>query len=381
MPRVLILSAGDGHAALAAARALVASGHEVGVGGTGGGPWASRAVSRRHDVPPPEQGRDEFLRALGSAVAAGGYDVVFGAGDDWMAALALWREELDVVVGHPRARAVLASLDKYAIAEFGREAGLCVPRTVLARPGASEPWPDGGVVKSRRHWVPGRSAEGGRLEAELAVDAAGIERLTARIVAAGGEAVVQEVVEGRLMSVVVFVVDGEILLRLQQVASGTWPFPAGVTTRAETVSLDEDLVDGVGRLLRALEWSGVMQVEFVLPDAAPPVLIDLNGRFYGSMALAAAAGLDFATASVDLALHRRAPAAADASPGVRYQWLEGDLRRAVRERRGGLVADLLATAGASRGATGPVGIRTELGPAWQRCRRVVGEAPRRVIHR
>lgn len=380
MARVLILSAGDGHGALAAARPLVRAGHVVGIGGPPSAPWRSRAFASRTEVPPPELGRDPFLRALSSAVASHGFDVVFGAGDDWMAGLAAWRDELDLVVGHPAEEAVQRSLDKVEVGLLGKAAGLAVPRT---QSGHIDPasWPDGAVVKCRRHWIPGRPTRDGRVEAAVAPDAAAVDALTSRVVDAGGEPVAQEIVTGRLMSLVLFAADGSTPLRLQQVASGTWPTPAGVTARAETVAVDDDLAQRAGRLLVALGWSGLMQLEFVIPERGAPVLIDLNGRFYGSMALAVAAGVDFAGAATDLALRSVAPRPLDAPPGFRYQWLEGDLRRALHERQGGVLRDVVDTLRSTAGAAKPVGIRGDSGPALHRARRVAVTAARRMARR
>lgn len=380
MARVLILSAGDGHGALAAARSLARAGHVVGIGGPRSAPWRSRAVSLHADVPSPELGRDRFLRALRAAVAAGHYEVVFGAGDDWMAGLAAWRDELDLVVGHPPEEAVQRSLDKVEVGRLGEAAGFHVPRTECGNIDPAS-WPAGAVVKSRRHWIPGRPTGDGRVEAAVAGDARAVEVLAGRVVAAGGEAVAQEIVTGRLMSLVLFVVDGSALLRLQQIASGTWPTPAGVTARAETMAIDEELARRATHLLTELRWSGLMQLEFVVPEGGPPVLIDLNGRFYGSMALAAWAGVDFASASTALALRGVAPQAIDARAGVRYQWLEGDLRRAVRERRGGLLRDVADTIRSMPGAAKPVGVRVDAGPALDRARHVAVTAARRVAGR
>src|SRR5439155_5022393 len=47
------------------------------------------------------------------------------------------------------------------------------------------------------------------------------------------------------------------------------------------------------RLLTALEWHGPALVEFRDDDVHPPWLIEVNGRFWGSLALAIAAGVDF----------------------------------------------------------------------------------------
>jgi predicted ATP-grasp superfamily ATP-dependent carboligase len=49
---------------------------------------------------------------------------------------------------------------------------------------------------------------------------------------------------------------------------------------------------GVARLLADLGWSGVANVQFVRAPGGRPRLIDLNGRLYGSLALAYATGVN-----------------------------------------------------------------------------------------
>ena len=75
-----------------------------------------------------------------------------------------------------------------------------------------------------------------------------------------------------------------------------------------------------------------------------PRLIDLNGRFYGSLSLAVAAGANLPAVWADLAMGRPPQAPVRAVPGVRYHWGTADVRRAARERRGGLMRDLAGTA-------------------------------------
>lgn len=63
------------------------------------------------------------------------------------------------------------------------------------------------------------------------------------------------------------------------------------------------------------------------------------------------------------ALGEPVPHLADGRPGVRYQWLGGDLRRAAHERRGGVVRDVVGSLLWSAGARHSiVGLR-DPGPA------------------
>jgi predicted ATP-grasp superfamily ATP-dependent carboligase len=92
----------------------------------------------------------------------------------------------------------------------------------------------------------------------------------------------------------------------------------------------------VGALLVELGWFGLVQLQFIEPPDGAPQLIDFNGRFYGSMALALAAGVNLPALWASVATGGRVPPRTDGRPGVRYQHLEGDLQAARAERRGGL---------------------------------------------
>lgn len=109
----LIVTVGRARGALAAARSLDRAGWTVGVGTPDGGGMvgASRACSRRHLVPRPRGDGSDFVAGVQRAVAAGGYDVVFGGGDDWMAALSTYRERIPAAVAHPPSQVVEQALD------------------------------------------------------------------------------------------------------------------------------------------------------------------------------------------------------------------------------------------------------------------------------
>jgi protein-tyrosine-phosphatase/predicted ATP-grasp superfamily ATP-dependent carboligase len=72
------------------------------------------------------------------------------------------------------------------------------------------------------------------------------------------------------------------------------PLIGGGSSYRKSVSLDPRLLAATERLMDALKYTGVAMVEFKV-DAPNGkwVLIEINGRFWGSLPLAIAAGLDF----------------------------------------------------------------------------------------
>jgi hypothetical protein len=103
-------------------------------------------------------------------------------------------------------------------------------------------------------------------------------------------------------------------------------------------------------------------LQFLVAADGVPRLIDLNGRFYGSLALAVRAGANLPAVWAALATGRDVEPVT-ARSGVRYSWWEGDLRRAMLDRRGGLVRDLAGTLGAGVGAVHSIGRWRDPAPA------------------
>src|SRR5690606_33735267 len=139
-----------------------------------------------------------FVDAVTAAVADGGYDLVVGTGDDWMAGLAHAAADLPVPVGTPPAGVVNAALDKLVLVEAGRAAGLAALETRV---------PDGDVdprdvplpvvVKSRTHWRPGVTRTH-RVEARVCRHPDELAGQLAKLRVHGEEPLLQRPVEGRL---------------------------------------------------------------------------------------------------------------------------------------------------------------------------------------
>src|SRR4051794_10227061 len=324
--RALIVSEGRSRAALAGARALGRAGWDVGSGTPDGGGLvdASRFVGRSHRVPLPERDLDAFLDGVARAVGDGGYEVVFGSGDAEILALSLGRDGLGASVGYGPHESLLRAIDKLELAAAAGRAGLAAPWTVPADQASLAEVAGPVVMKARLHWEPGMRDAPSRITPTVEPGAPQAARRAREIRESGGEPVLQEVLSGELLSVTVLAdARGAIVAAEQQIATHTWPPDVGGGTRAVTLGPDRDLLAGVGRLLADLGWVGLAQVQFLRAAGGPARVIDLNGRFYGSMSLAVASGPNFPDLWARLATGRALGRVPSARAGVRFQWLEG----------------------------------------------------------
>ena len=378
--RALIVEDGLSRGALAAARALALDGWQVGVASPlrGGLAGSSKSVSRRHVVPPLSEGLDAFVDATNAALRAGGYELVFGAGDAELLALSLRRSDLEAVVPHAEHDVVLRALDKLELARAAERAGMATPVTVEATSDAIGSWGRPAIVKSRLHAMPWHDGSTSRIEVGYGAAELQTKQRVEAVVAAGGQPLLQDFVEGRLMAFTAVVGwDGEVVAEVKQHAGAVWPPGEGASVRAETVAVDEDLSAKVRALLTELGWFGLAELQFQVPRGGEPHLVDLNGRFYGSMSLATAAGVNLPAVWARVATGRPVKRGQRARPGVRYHWLEGDLRRARVERHGGAGRDFAGSLRYTRGATHSIWDPADRGPAiW-----FVRELGRRLVRK
>jgi predicted ATP-grasp superfamily ATP-dependent carboligase len=296
------------------------------------GLW-SRHASARALVPEPEGDPDGFLEAIGTLAERHGPLVIYPGEDDAVNLLVEARERLPerAIVPYPGQEALAAVRDKRRLAELASESGLMTPRTLitgLAGQLAAGELPDGAVVKTAQ---PGRA-----FHEPVVAGSAEEVRVALAAAPADEELLLQERVAGPLMALAVVVGrDGALVRRFQQVASRVWPEPAGPSRRATSVEPDEELAEAARSMLAAAGFWGLAQLQFIA-TADGPRLIDVNTRYYGSMALALAAGVSLPAAWHDVALNRPAGRPGRYAAGVSYRWLEADLIAALRRYPGSL---------------------------------------------
>lgn len=314
---------GRDRASVAGARALAAAGWTVGVASAPPSLAArSSAIAAWHRLVHSDED-DAFVDAVEQVVREHGYETVLPGWERAVVALSSRRERLSFPLGYGRHEGILQATDKWRLGPLAYAAGLAVPRTVLATAESLDQFEGVLVVKPASQYVVrvAAAAFGDRQKA--------LEHVR-RIEREGGQAIAQEWLEGRLNAVSLVAGPDGIVSIAQEVAEHVWPRPIGVTARGRTVPVDPALRTVIERLLQALEWRGLAQLQFLIPGDGQPRLIDFNPRFYGSLPLAVRAGANHPDIWARLATGRPFTPA-EGRPGARYQWFSRDLRASLAD--------------------------------------------------
>jgi predicted ATP-grasp superfamily ATP-dependent carboligase len=105
-----------------------------------------------------------------------------------------------------------------------------------------------------------------------------------------------------------------------------YPFSGGQATLRVSVDHHE-AVAHFERLLRELRWHGVCQADFLVDEkTGTPYLIDINPRFWGSLAQAIASGVDFPYLLYRIARDGDVEPVPGFKTGVMTRWIWGDLK-------------------------------------------------------
>lgn len=338
--RILVLD-GETTQALACVRALGRAGHTVFVAGVGRRPLAawSRHCRGRFRLD------DETLTAFGPLrtwAHAHGIQVVLPQTERACILCNLQRdawEQLGIAVGCGPQDLIWGAFDKARTLELAEACGVRVPPRRVpqsledGRAAAQElGYPV--VVKPRfsHFWQGGRfiSGDGSRYARDPA-------ELEASMLACRQEAfwpLIQGFVPGQGKGVFALCDHGTPLAwfaheRLRDVR----PSGSGSSLRRST-PLDPRLQAPAARLLAAWRWHGPAMVEFRDDGTSEPCLIEVNGRFWGSLELAIASGVDFANLWVNLLRGERLEPPAEYATGVTLRWLWGDVKRMLHIARG-----------------------------------------------
>jgi predicted ATP-grasp superfamily ATP-dependent carboligase len=103
------------------------------------------------------------------------------------------------------------------------------------------------------------------------------------------------------------------------------PPTGGVSVLCESVPIDPVMKSSAASLLSAAGWTGVAMVEFRIADDGTPYLMEVNGRFWGSLQLAIDCGVDFPWLLYQITRGSSVPEPQPYRVGLRLRWLLGDL--------------------------------------------------------
>jgi predicted ATP-grasp superfamily ATP-dependent carboligase len=130
--------------------------------------------------------------------------------------------------------------------------------------------------------------------------------------------------------------DGEAVARFAHRRLREKPPSGGVSVYRESIALAHDVESHSLRLLRAFEWSGVAMVEFRRSRLdGRAYLMEVNGRFWGSLQLAVDSGVDFPRLLLEAAMEDPVEPVSQYRTGIRSRWWLGDLDHLLIRLKGG----------------------------------------------
>jgi predicted ATP-grasp superfamily ATP-dependent carboligase len=298
----VIVTGGQYPASLAALRSLHRAGFAPIAVATRRGSYArfSRAASQVVRAPDVGQSASQFVEAVASLCDPDTTVIIPGTEPE-LVALVTWRHLLPgSVLGLPSVETLSHVSDKVQLNEAAGSAGFAMPETWVIDAGcegdATLPFP--AVAKPMRT-VEQRgdklvSASATRVADQLELDAF-LGTLTEP------RAIVQPLLRGKLYSLAGVMWRGKLHAPVQQLALSIFPEPCGGSAIARTVPLEPLLVGRLEQMLRGTGWEGIVHLQWIR-IGQKDLVIDLNPRIYGSLALAHAAGSDLAAIWVRLLL-------------------------------------------------------------------------------
>lgn len=334
-PGGVIITDGNERSALAVTRSLGRRGIPVFVGAETS---SSLSASSRHCTqsfvyPSPWRDPQGYVSCLLDAVSKWGATAVFPMTDIAMELIGERRLEFEqsVALPIPSLEQYHQLSDKYRLTAWAERNGIPVPPTIFIPDGRIDEamdrvgtWPV--IVK------PGRSL--------LKQD--GVLRKSAVLTACDGDdlrrlyheewflqqpSMIQHYVTGHGEGVFGLFRDGNPTSLFAHRRLLERPPSGGVSVLREAIALPEHATDHAVRIMRDAKWNGIAMVEFKVDrQSGVPYLMEVNGRFWGSLQLAIDAGIDY-----PMLLYRHAAGEDDPAgqehylTGTRSRWWLGNL--------------------------------------------------------
>ena len=296
---LVLVGFGEAYAAIETAWSLRDAGFRVAAFTRSGERPAVRRVRgvELHEVAPPEAGVDETLDDLRRLIRTLEPAALMPLDDS---SVLLSGALEGVTIAGPTGKRIEFALDKALQVEAARAAGLLVPTTAIVMSAEElevKEFP--AFVKPARalYEVNGRLT---RPTGSVVADEEELRRAAAE--EWHPPLLVQPLLEGVGEGVFGIVAkDGVTALSAHRRVRMLNP-QGSASSACESIDVDEELVAPVERFLTSIGWSGLFMIELLRDAEGRPWFMELNGRPWGSMALARRRGFEYPAWSVQAAL-------------------------------------------------------------------------------
>jgi predicted ATP-grasp superfamily ATP-dependent carboligase len=326
---------------LAFTRSAGRAGHFVAVGANRGlfaSAKLSRYCSLAFDYPSSIENSQIFLDSIIDFARAQSIDLIIPITDWTIQPVSEQRSRFEGIsrVGLPPHEALLAAADKHRTAELARGQGIAVPRSWLVKStgdlaGLSGPaFPL--VVKDRfsMRWQEGKGKAG---SVSYAFNETDLRSIVGSRLRAGGDVQVQEFVSGAGVGISLFITADEMFIPFQWERIREVDPRGSASSARKSVPLDRTLLHRSYRLLQSIGFQGIAMVEYKRSSGGM-VLMEINGRPWGSIGLAIASGIDYPRYYIDWCLQGTLPPHSIAYRDVTCRRVVGELTHLSNVRKG-----------------------------------------------
>lgn len=316
LARILVL---DGHssAALSVTRSAGRAGHWVAVGANPG-LFAAAKLSRfcraELSYPISTSVPEVFVDSVLEFARSQSIDLIVPVTDWTLGPLSAQRTRFNGTcrVAMPSDPALISASDKYRTIELAQSIGISVPKTTLVRalddlaPCQSGPFPL--VVKDRFsvRWIDGKAVFG---SVTYAYSPDELRSKVADRVKTAGDVLVQEFVFGVGVGFSCFVSGGKAFVPFQWERVREVDPRGSASSARKSVPLDSSLVSRSARLITEIGFEGIAMVEYKQAKDGTLILMEINGRPWGSIGLPFACGIDYPRHLIDWWMHGTLPPA------------------------------------------------------------------------
>jgi predicted ATP-grasp superfamily ATP-dependent carboligase len=329
----IYITDGNNRAALAITRSLGKKGHKIFIGEKqfGSLAGASKYCYAVMVYPDPVLASDEFVNVLLKQLKALEIDIVLPVADITTFLILENSTDFSTICKLPFSdyKIVTLAADKNYVMKTARQLGVPTPKTltilhkkdignlsvnipypVVIKPGRSRIWKD-----NQWHFT---SVSYANDENELKAKLNDTDSSEFPIL-------LQQRIYGPGVGVFVCYNKGKLIAKFSHRRLREKPPSGGVSVLRESIAVDPTAGDYAEKLLNALGWHGVAMVEFKVDERNnTPNLMEINGRFWGSLQLAIDAGVDFPAILIKTLENEPVEPVVNYKLGVKTRWLVGD---------------------------------------------------------
>jgi len=258
----------------------------------------SRYCRTKFDYPVSTQDPGAFVDAVLEFVREHSIDLVIPVTDWTLGPISVQRERFAGIcrIAMPSQYALDSVSDKCRTIKMAESLGIGVPKTYLVESMADlSQWPKNkfpAVVKDRFsvRWTGSGAVFGSVAYANSATE---LESKVDERLQAAGDALIQEFVSGAGIGFSCFVAGGEVFLPFQWQRIREVDPRGSASSARKSIPLDPSLVSLSSRLITAMGFDGVAMVEYKKTKNGRLILMEVNGRPWGSIGLPVACGIDY----------------------------------------------------------------------------------------